>query len=112
MTLNIAREFSDVPGPRSRDEGPHSGAEFLDTLLLPKFETAEESREKLVVVLDGASGYGTSFLEESFGGLARKLVSSERVSNTIVIVSNDEPYLRDDVERYIREAFTGAKVVR
>ena len=112
MTLNVAREFSDVPGPRSRDEGPYSGAEFLDALLLPEFNKAEACGEKLIVVLDGASGYGTSFLEESFGGLARKLGSTERVSNTIVIVSKDEPYLCDDISKYIREAFTGAKAAQ
>ena len=112
MTLNIAKEFSDVPGPRSPDEGPYSGEEFRDKLLLPRFEEAERRGEELVVVLDGASGYGTSFLEESFGGLVRKLQSIERVSKTVVIESEDEPYLRNDVARYIKEAFTGARTGR
>lgn len=112
MILSVAKEFSSVPGPRSRDEGPFSAEQFLDELLHPKFDLAESAGETLLVDLDGGCGYATSFLEEAFGGLARKLSSSERVLNILRIKSDEEPYLQDDVTKYVREAMTGAQVAQ
>ena len=109
MTLNIAKEFSEVPGPRFRGEGSFSGEEFRDELLEPKLDEAERDNKKLLVDLDGGCGYATSFLEEAFGGLARKC-SPERVLNVLEFKSEDEPYLISDIKKYIREAQTGARV--
>ena len=108
MELHIATEFSDVPGPRSRQEGDWSGEEFRDELLRPRFREAEKVGDKLVVDLDGGCGYATSFLEEAFGGLAR-VYSPERVLKVIEFKSTEEPYLIEDVREYIQEAITGAK---
>ena len=108
MELHIATEFSDVPGPRSRQEGDWSGEEFRDELLRPRFREAEKVGDKLVVDLDGGCGYATSFLEEAFGGLAR-VYSPERVLKVIEFKSTEEPYLIEDVREYIQEATTGAK---
>ena len=69
LTLPVAK-FSDTPGPRSREEGDFSGEQFLEEVLLPQFEEAVRTNQKLVVDLDGAEGYATSFLEAAFGGLA------------------------------------------
>lgn len=107
MTLNVAREFSPVPGPRLESEGPHSAVEFREKHLKPRFLEARERGDLLVVDLDGGFGYATSFLEEAFGGLARQF-SADEVQQTIQIKSDDEPYLVADVDRYIREACTGA----
>lgn len=103
MRLKIAEEFSHVPGPRSRHEGDFSAEEFREELLLPRFLAAEKAEEKLFVDLDGGAGYATSFLEEAFGGLAREY-TPERVLNVLTIVSSEEPYLMDDIVRYIKEA--------
>lgn len=108
MKLKIAEEFSDVPGPRFRNEGAYSGQEFRERLLKPKFDQAEASGEKLLVDLDGGFGYATSFLEEAFGGLAREC-SPDRVLNVLEFKSDEEPYLSSDIERYIRESKTGAR---
>lgn len=101
--IRIAKDFSDTPGPRDRDEGKHSGAEFLDSLLAPKFKLALESNSKLFIDLDGTEGYATSFLESSFGGLAR-MYDPQQVLKHIEIVSTEEPYLTDEIKKYIREA--------
>ena len=101
--ISIARDFSVTPGPRLIVEGDFSGEAFRETLLKPRFEKSLEKKEKLVVDLDGTVGYGTSFLEESFGGLARTY-GSDSVMNTIDIISNEEPYLKDDVSDYILKA--------
>ena len=108
MELNLATEFSDVPGPRSRQEGEWSGEEFRERLLIPKFCEAEQAGEKLIVDLDGGCGYATSFLEEAFGGLAR-VYSPKRVLEVLEFKSTEEPYLVSDVREYIREARTGAR---
>ncbi|MDE0626861.1 MAG: STAS-like domain-containing protein [Bryobacterales bacterium] len=109
MTLSVAREFSKVPGPRSREEGPFSAEQFLDELLQPRFNEAEQAGQSLLVDLDGGCGYATAFLEESFGGLARRLSSPERVLRVLKFKSDEEPYLCDDVRRYVVEAETGAQ---
>jgi len=108
INLCIAAEYSKTPGPRTRAEGKYSAEEFLDVLLLQRFDEAVQSGKVLCVNLDGGYGYGTSFLEEAFGGLARKR-GIQAVLDSIDFVSNEEPYLRDDVFSYIREAVTGSE---
>ena len=101
--LVISGEFSKTPGPRTRAEGPFSAEEFLETVLLPRFEEAESHGEKLLVDLDGGFGYGTSFLEESFGGLAR-MKSPAVVLAHLDFKSEEEPYLVADINRFIERA--------
>lgn len=103
IDLNITKEFTDTPGPRKRSEGGHSGQEFLEDVLRPKFLEARASDALLFVNLDGAVGYPTSFLEEAFGGLAREFGSDE-VERVVRLTCNDEPYLADQITRYIRQA--------
>lgn len=69
--IKIAEEFSKTPGGRWIELGPYSGEEFYKTLLLPRYKEAVESGEKLFVYLDGARSYPNSFLDQSFGELAR-----------------------------------------
>jgi hypothetical protein len=103
IEINIAREFTDTPGPRKRSEGDHSGEEFLNDFLRPRFVAARDAKAKLCINLDGAIGYPTSFLEEAFGGLARAF-GREAVEQTLEITCNDEPYLEEQVLKYIRAA--------
>ena len=105
--LSIAEEFSKTPGPRTRAEGKHSAEEFVDAILLRRFDEAVASDSILFVDLDGGYGYGTSFLEEAFGGLARQR-TIPTVLEHIDFKSEEEPYLKDDVLKYIREALTGS----
>lgn len=67
----IAKDFSTTPGGRWRNLGPFSGQEFYDDVLLPRYEAAVAAEEKLHVYLDGARSYPYSFLDQSFGELAR-----------------------------------------
>jgi hypothetical protein len=102
--INIAADFSKLPGPRYTEEGEHSGQEFREKLLEPAFLQTEAENNQLEIQLDGVEfGYPTSFLEEAFGGLAR-LHGIERVQKRLVFVSNDEPLLIRQIERYIRTA--------
>jgi STAS-like domain of unknown function (DUF4325) len=67
IVLNIAKEFSRSPAGRYKTDGPYSGEAFRDRHLIPALRRSEI----VEVQLDGAFGFGSSFLEEAFGGLVR-----------------------------------------
>ncbi len=101
----FVKTFSITPGSRYKEEGKkaHSGEEFREKFLEPNFSTAEKNNIKLIVNLDGTIGYGTSWLEEVFGGLARKF-GNDKVLNRIKFISEEEPYLVEDIKQYIKDA--------
>ena len=72
IIIKIATDFSRIPGARYPEEGDYSGQEFRQNVLHPALKKAIEMNVKLIVDLDGTAGLGTSFLEESFGGLIRR----------------------------------------
>jgi phosphomannomutase len=101
--IKIATEFSATPGARYISDGKHSGQEFYETLLKDRYETAMKNGRKLTVDLDGTHGYATSFLDEAFGRLSKDF-GAVNVFNNIFFVSNEEPYLIDEIKDYINEA--------
>ena len=100
-------DFSETPGARHYSDGPDSGQEFREKVLVPAFQAALGDNAVLLVDLDGAFGYATSFLEEAFGGLAEKF-GSQIVDEHIELKSDDEPSLKDEVHRYIRSGVRGS----
>ena len=103
--LNIAKDFSDTPGPRYNKEGTYSGQSFRETCLYPKLKACIESDNKLVINLDGTQVYGTSFLEEAFGGLIRvNHLSYDDIKEHTELISEEEPYLLEDIEQYLLDA--------
>jgi hypothetical protein len=103
IIISVAKDFSITPGSRYKDEGQYSGEEFRVGILGPRFLEAVESGAKIRVILDGVLGYGTSFLEEVFGGLAREH-GSKKVLEKLEIISKEEPYLIDDIMGYVKAA--------
>lgn len=103
IKISVANDFSKTPGPRYIKEGGFSGEQFRTVLLEPQFLKAKAENKMLEVNLDGTVGYATSFLEESFGGLAR-IYSSEEVLAKLIIISTEEEYYIDEVTEYIKEA--------
>jgi hypothetical protein len=102
--LNIAKQFSETPGPRYCEEGEFSGEQFRNELLEPAFAKVRDSTNgKVIVDFDGTAGYATSFLEEAFGGLARIYEPSE-VIKYIELVCTEEPGLVEEVGNYIKNA--------
>lgn len=108
MEINVVKEYTDKPGARYESQGPNSGEKFRDTILYPKFLEALEKNETLTVNLDGGYGYGSSFLEESFGGLVRRLKKEEKECYAkvleIIIISNDNKTWLEKIKTYIEEA--------
>lgn len=99
----IARDFTSAPGARNVDEGECSGEEFLNRILLPKFEKVLQDDSILLIDLDNTEGYATSFLEQAFGGLTR-IFGSNKVLKHLDFKSDDEPLLIDEIKMYIKEA--------
>ncbi|OUD10009.1 hypothetical protein BVC71_00355 [Marivivens niveibacter] len=71
IVLNVAEEFSKFPTGRVPEDGSNSGQRFRQDFLRPRLIEAIRSDAKLVVSLDNLETCGSSFLEESFGGLFR-----------------------------------------
>lgn len=105
MKIKIASEFSTAPGPRKVSEGKFSGELFRKEILLPKVLEARDKKCALTIDLDGTSGFGTSFLEESFGGLIRENDLSLAILDSVFrFVSNEEPGLLTEIREYMEEA--------
>ena len=103
MRIKIAKDFTETPGGRDREQGPFSGEEFREDILEKNFIKAEQLDEKLFVDFDGAYGYPPSFLEESFGILA-EAYGRERVLKTLIFECKDEPNVLVRLETYINQA--------
>ena len=98
VTIDIGKEYSRYPAGRHRKDGPFSGERFRDELLLPALRRGS----KVEVVLDGTAGYGSSFLEESFGGLMRAGLSLDLIRSNLVLVTED-PTLSEEIWLYISD---------
>lgn len=105
MKIVKVAEFSRFPGPRFKKLGPHSGEEFRDDVLL----VALASNDEVQVDLDDVFGYGSSFLEEAFGGLVRKGVSKNKLTFLMDnLKSEDDPSLIEEIIEYIQDAQRGS----
>lgn len=107
MKMIRVAEHARSPGGRFKSDGPFSGEWFREEILSPALAQAIEVGERLVVELGGTSGYGSSFLEEAFGGLIRKRhFGPDQVRQSLVITTESPIYApyRALAERYIQAA--------
>ncbi|SEQ56695.1 STAS-like domain-containing protein [Nitrosomonas ureae] len=105
LLLNVKTDFSPTPGPRYISEGEFSGEAFRQTCLEPKIRQALDSNALLIIDLDGTSGFGTSFLEEAFGGLIRvNHYKYQDIIDHIELKSEEENYLIEDIKWYLLDA--------
>lgn len=86
--IYVATDFSDVPAGRNKADGEFSGEKFRDEYLIPKLKNATKEHP-LVVNINDAEGYGSSFLEEAFGGLIREGYSEEYLKANLKIEANE-----------------------
>lgn len=102
--FSIAKEFSRTPSARTEAEGKHPGMQ-LRKLLYPILIDCIETKEKIKIDLDGTAGYGTSFLEETFGGLIRNegLLLSD-LEKVMLFKTDEEPELEEEIWDYIKDA--------
>ncbi|MEQ1933893.1 MAG: STAS-like domain-containing protein [Fimbriimonadaceae bacterium] len=99
----IAKDFSETPAGRYPYDGKFSGERFREEFLVPNLAEGHQ----LVVELDGARGYPSSFLEEAFGGLIRKhKLDEETLLQRLTVVAKTPRYQRyiKIIWRYIADA--------
>lgn len=102
-SVNVTEQFSEYPAGRYRQDGKFSGEVFRDDLLVPLLG----ANDAVNIDLDGAMGYGSSFLEEAFGGLVRKhQLSPATLRKKLMFKSDDEPGLIDEIWTYIDHAYS------
>lgn len=99
IIINVAQDFSRHPAGRFLADGPFSGEAFRRKFLEPAFKKGEQIR----IVLDGARGYGSSFLEEAFGGLVRKGYKASDIKENLIIEATNTS-LRTEILDYIEKA--------
>ncbi len=94
--IHLAEDFSRYPAGRVKTDGPYSGERFRVEFLEPVLK--EDGCAD--IYLDGARGYGSSFLEEAFGGLVRQGYSVEQVLKAFTIHATDKS-LKFEIRDYI-----------
>ena len=85
MEIVVGRDFTKYPGPRYKRTGPFSGEQFRDEVLKPRLLAAIKDGTRVIVYLDGVAGYGSSFLEECFGGLIRAGIPRDELLAHLVV---------------------------
>ncbi|CAN5874527.1 STAS-like domain-containing protein [soil metagenome] len=95
MNIKISEQFSRHPAGRFFSDGEFSGQRFREEWLIP----ALAKDESLVIDLDDVRGFGSSFLEEAFGGLVRNGFTPSELKRRIALKSFDES-LKDEIIYY------------
>ena len=106
IRIKISKDFTQTPGGRYKEHGAFSGEEFRENILYPKYMEACKENKRLEIDLDGCFGFPSSFIEEAFGGLVRK-IQNDDIANIIgrfVFISNDEPSLLDEIKEDMKNA--------
>lgn len=95
--INVARDFSRAPAGRFISDGPNSGERFREQVLRPALDAGTD----VTLELDGTRGYGSSFLEEAFGGLVRAGYAAVDLVNRIKFKTKDTS-LVSEIQGYWR----------
>ena len=86
--ISVARDFSRYPAGRTPKDGPNNGKKFRKMI-----KPIVDRGDHLVIHLEGTMGYGSSFLEEAFGGLVRETgMTYEEFQKQVEIVSDDPEF--------------------
>lgn len=96
--ISVVSDFSDEPYGRFRADGSDSAERFRDDLLIP----ALHQHDRVIVDLKGAF-YGSSFLEEAFGGLVRLGFKYDDLKEKLIIEHDLQSYIHASW-RYIENA--------
>ena len=97
--IKVSNDFSHTPAGRYRDDGPYSGEAFREDILVP----ALKNYDQVVVDLDDVEGFGSSFLEEAFGGLIRHgHITKSDALKKLVLQTNDVA-LAEEIKEYIEQ---------
>lgn len=105
--ISIAEDFSAYPAGRDEKDGPYNGSRFRKELLVPRLNSVISKGGQLTVSLDGVLSFGSSFLEEAFGGLVRQEgFTKSQVIDHLSVVSSSPGRRRyiEAIKRYVDRA--------
>lgn len=100
LIINVAKEFTRFPSGRFKANGDTSGEAFRQRFLEPALREGKD----ITVELDGTIGYGSSFLEEAFGGLVRSLKIEPQTIKLKLHVKSQDLSLIEEIYEYISDA--------
>lgn len=108
IVYDVGSRFHHRPIGRKRSDGDYSGEVFREKVLLPFFRDVKTVNSNKVLVLDfnNVSMAGSSFLEESFGGLVRAGISKKDILKHLEILVDRElkELIEDRIYLYIDRA--------
>lgn len=96
--IEFVKVFTRYPGGRFRQEGQYSGEEFREDILKPALVTYDT----IVLNLNGANGFPSSFIDEAFGGLVDDL-GLGTVNKKLRIVVDDDPVTEAEIRKCMVE---------
>lgn len=105
-SIRIA-DFSEYPAGRVPKDGPDNGTRFRTEILVPALEQALKNNDVVLVALDDVKSFGSSFLEEAFGGLIRDHIFSPKDVTRALKIRAERPIYatyKRQIERYLEEA--------
>ena len=103
--VKVVEDFHPRPAGRVPEDGEGNGTSFRERFLIPAL--AED--RALIIDLDGAPGYPSSFLEEAFGGLVRLNFSPEKIHRFLSFRTTDPGFKRYEKRawEYVARAHSG-----
>lgn len=108
--IDVAKTFSPHPSGREPKDGPFNGQKFRRDILIPainKIMAGEVPDKELIVDIDNVRTFGSSFLEEAFGGLYREQNFDASEAHKIVKIQCTKPRLqmfRDAILLHMEDA--------
>lgn len=105
ITISIAKNFSAYPAGRYPADGEYNGTAFRKAVLVPVLT----DDAKVEVTFDDVAGFGSSFLDEAFGGLIRDEGMTKEFLDSHLLLTTTEPELEAFVhlaQRYIDQAWS------
>ncbi|MCF7725303.1 STAS-like domain-containing protein [Sulfitobacter sp. M22] len=115
MMIDMAREFSPYPSGRVPDDGEFNGQKFRREYLMPaivKILNGDIEDTEIVIDIDGVRVFGSSFLEEAFGGLVREDEIDSLRAIPLLRIKRTKAGLQmyeDDIKDHLTTALEAAK---
>lgn len=98
VTFKISSQFSEFPAGRYPEDGPFNGERFREEIIIPLLS----QHDQVTFDLDGTEGYGSSFLDEAFGGLVRHHnLTLETLRNRLHFIAEEDDSFIDEIWEYI-----------
>lgn len=110
MDIDLAKKFSPYPSGRVADDGTFNGERFRTEHLEPALDylaNSTDQAEVLTVDIDGVRSFGSSFLEEAFGGLIRFTKHDPEWASKKLVIKCSQDHLQmyhDVILQYISDA--------